>query len=390
MKVEAISKTELDDIMSKFYVEVRKNDGCLYKKTSFYSLRFALQRKMKEIRGERFDIIEDSEFSKGNNIFTAQCVVLKKKGLAQINHHPAISEEDIKLLYESSVLSCESPVAIQRKVFFELMLHYCRRGMENLRDLTVNDFIVKRLANGVECVVKTSDELTKNHRINDENQDEGVMKATGKENCPVHAYKLYVSKLNPKQSALFQRPKEFTPSFGPWYDNMVLGIKTLQVMMKRISKAAKLSKLYTNHSIRATSITILDQNGVEARHIMSVSGHRSESSLRSYTKTSYAKRGEMSSVLSDNTSNKKARRDDFGHGGESSTMFSNQIQQPSPFLLKLQQQQRLFTKMFHQNANFVPSFSFNCGFPNDSPVKNGTEYCPQNVYNNCTFVVNQK
>ena len=276
VEVEVISKTELDDILSKFYVEVCKNDGGLYKKTSFYSLQFALQRKMKEIRRVRFDIIDDNEFSKSNNIFTAQCIILKKQGLPLINHHPAISEEDIKLLYESSVLSCENPVALQRKVFFELMLHFCRRGMENLRELTVNDFSVKRLANGVECVVKTSDELTKNHRVNDENQDEGVMKATGKEYCPVRAYKLYISKLNPKQSALFQRPKEFTPSSGPWYDNMVLGIKSLQILMKRISKAAKPSKLYTNHCIRATSITILDQNGVEARHIMSVSGQVSK------------------------------------------------------------------------------------------------------------------
>ena len=52
--------------------------------------------------------------------------------------------------------------------------------------------------------------------------------------------------------------------------------------MKEISKLAELSREYTNHSIRATSITILDGCGFEAQHIMCVSGHKSETSIRSY------------------------------------------------------------------------------------------------------------
>ena len=46
--------------------------------------------------------------------------------------------------------------------------------------------------------------------------------------------------------------------------------------MKAISKQAKFSREYTNHSIRATSVTILDRCEFEARHIMWVSGHKSE------------------------------------------------------------------------------------------------------------------
>ena len=72
-------------------------------------------------------------------------------------------------------------------------------------------------------------------------------------------------------------------------------------MMKKISEEAKLSVSYTNHSIRATTVTILDNNGVEARHIMSVSGHRSENSIRSYSKTSQEMKRKMSMTLSDAT-----------------------------------------------------------------------------------------
>ena len=54
--------------------------------------------------------------------------------------------------------------------------------------------------------------------------------------------------------------------------------------MKTISAKTGLSTLYTNQCIRATCITSLDQHGIEARHIMSVRGHKSETSIKSYSR----------------------------------------------------------------------------------------------------------
>jgi hypothetical protein len=53
--------------------------------------------------------------------------------------------------------------------------------------------------------------------------------------------------------------------------------------MKILSKHTQLSREYTNYLIRATSVTILDQCGFEARHIMCISGHTSEISIASKT-----------------------------------------------------------------------------------------------------------
>lgn len=55
--------------------------------------------------------------------------------------------------------------------------------------------------------------------------------------------------------------------------------------------------LYTNHSIRATAVTILDKSGFEARHIMAVSGHKNEASIRSYSKTDICTKKKMSETL---------------------------------------------------------------------------------------------
>ena len=46
---------------------------------------------------------------------------------------------------------------------------------------------------------------------------------------------------------------------------------------------AKLSREYTNHSCRATTVHVLDEAQVPSRHTMSVTGHKSESILKTYT-----------------------------------------------------------------------------------------------------------
>ena len=179
------------------------------------------------------------------------------------------------------------------------MLHCCRRGAENLRKLTKSHFEIRE-TNGIKCVMKIKDELTKNHGVQNPNQEPQIMAATGKENCPVESFIKYYSHLNPSLEFFFQRPKQKKISQGEttWYDNMVLGEKPLLTMMKKISKIAKLSIPYTNHCIRATTITVLDENDISSRHIMSLSGHRSENSLKSYNKTSNSMKRKMSHLLS--------------------------------------------------------------------------------------------
>jgi hypothetical protein len=102
--------------------------------------------------------------------------------------------------------------------------------------------------------------------------------------CPVYSLEKYISKLNPKCTAFFQRPRQhiFTDEDPVWYENKPLGIHKIDSMMKNISEDAKLSIVYTNHCLRATASTILGNAGVEGRQICSVTGHKNLQSLTSY------------------------------------------------------------------------------------------------------------
>jgi len=298
------SKEKLASVMRKFYAEARKKNGELYTKASLVGIRFGLQRFFSS---HKIDIIKDPEFSEANAVYQAEISELKREGKAHTLHKPPINKDDIKKLYESGLFSLTQPETLQNKVFFEIMLFFCRRGRQNLRELKKEDFSTYTDSSGVRYVCKVKDELTKNRRENDEAQESQTMFETGGPFCPVLSFEKYVTRLNPKNEFLFQRPKKgVDESDEVWYDNMVVGQRTLGEKMKKLSIEAKLSCVYTNHSIRATTITILDESGYEARHIMAVSGHRNESSIRSYSsQTSLSTKRKMSETLSESLNNKK-------------------------------------------------------------------------------------
>ena len=120
--------------------------------------------------------------------------------------------------------------------------------------------------------------------------------------CPVKTFQLYLSKLNPALSCLCQGSRateNFSHSDEGWYSNVLLGKNTLRTFMSSISKELKLSQKYTDHCIGATAVSLLDECNFEARHIMRVSGHKSESSIRSYSRrNSEVKQKEISHAFS--------------------------------------------------------------------------------------------
>ena len=137
------------------------------------------------------------------------CKTQERRTCKKLNTcNPAIADEDIKILYECGVFNDDNPITLQHKVFFEVMLFFCRRGRQNLRQLKKDDFEIQTDAKGRRFVVKTTDELTKNHRENDEAEDGGIMMSNEGSFCPVPSFEKYLSHLNPANDYLFQRPKK--------------------------------------------------------------------------------------------------------------------------------------------------------------------------------------
>lgn len=92
----------------------------------------------------------------------------------------------------------------------------------------------------------------------------------------------FIKRLNLNCPFLFQKPRIRTED-GVYYHNVVIGQNKLGHMMSEISEQAGLSIRYTNHSLRATTVHILDRAQIPSCHIMTVTGHKSENSLKTYS-----------------------------------------------------------------------------------------------------------
>ena len=121
---------------------------------------------------------------------------------------------------------------------------------------------------------------------------------------PCYIFKLYKSKIHNDLHYLWQQPKQGTVHYNDkvWYDRQRVGHDPLERYMKYLSTEAGLSSSdYTNHSIRATVITLLDRAQFDSRHIIAITGHKSETSIKQYARgRSNKKKREMSDELANN------------------------------------------------------------------------------------------
>ena len=118
-------------------------------------------------------------------------------------------------------------------------------------------------------------------------QMEKIFSSPGSKRCPVETIKSYLSHLKPKIELLFQRPKAKSTRFNPeegsvWFERKVLGHNTLENMLKNMSQMPGIQPHFTNHSLRATTVTVLSSENVETRQIQAVTGHKFHASIQSY------------------------------------------------------------------------------------------------------------
>ena len=313
-----MNNATLDSYLRLFYAEVKNRDGNDYSKSTLLGLRYGLERYLNSPpHNKGITISGNPEFKKSNMVLNAKLKSLKQSGKENVQHKPPLEPEDLQKLKTSGVFDCLNPLGLLRNVWFSTVLFWCRRGREGQRNLTRESFIFAQDPNGEKYATMTHSEASKNHPggINDTEsyQHMGRMYQTDEENDGYSALKLYLTKLNPACKALFQYPKRnWKPADETWFENRPLGVNKLGDMMKDISAAAALSKKYTNHCVRATSITLWSNAGLTNRHIMSISGHRNEQSLQHYNRrpsTTQLKR--CSEVLSEALGNETGQSD--GH-----------------------------------------------------------------------------
>ncbi|KAK6307526.1 hypothetical protein J4Q44_G00226740 [Coregonus suidteri] len=124
--------------------------------------------------------------------------------------------------------------------------------------------------------------------------------------CPVASLEKYLSNSPENALAFYLHPRRGECIWDSiLYTSESMGVKYLAALLPKICRAAG-TTTYTHHSIRTTTVQKLANAGLEAREIMSVSGHRCVGSLHSYWRPSLTDRKRWSNILAENKENTSA------------------------------------------------------------------------------------
>ena len=309
---QEMEKGELCECLQVFCAAARKQDGSEFKVTSLRSIRSAIDRHLKQAPYNKpWSLIADPAFEKANKVLNAICKKHTRKGKIGT----------LEKLFESGQLGnsdSKNPRQLMQTAWFYVMLYFGKRGRENISKLSKKMLVLRSTPQGRRYFELRREALvsTKNHRggVDDNYIDEAdgkMFEVSDSPRCPVKTLESPVKTLesllkllHPNLDTVFQRPREICAKFNVqndevWYYNSPIGVNTFGNLLKTMSKAAGIIPYLTNDSIRASSVTVLSDSNVEARHIKAVTGHKSDNSIESYnTRASFQQKENMSNILS--------------------------------------------------------------------------------------------
>ena len=151
-----MTNTELDVSLRQFYAEARNKEGENYGRATLLSLRNGIGRFLNSPSNNcGISLTKDPQFVLSNQMLDAKIKQLKKEGLQNTNHKPAIELEDLEKLKNSEILSLTQPWFLLRNVWFHISLFWCRRGFEGQRSLKRRSFAFDVDAKGDHFVLMT-------------------------------------------------------------------------------------------------------------------------------------------------------------------------------------------------------------------------------------------
>ena len=313
-----ITSTNLDQILGKFYAEAtpkqstkRKTEmttecALEYNINSYKAIRSAINRHLHDL-GRDLDIVRGREFKRSNAILDGKLKKNLEQGLTKpIKHKKIISKSDLEKI-SAYLFGDNNPVILRFRVWFVVAIHFVSRGLEFHEQLKINSFIVNTDDYGNVYATLSHETKQKNWQGGIDKTDAPKEKRmyavpNSEKYCPVKALSDFISKTDPNASSLFNRcskPALSSPNDEPiWYTDTPIKHYQFTRFMHDISKNAKCSTTYTAHCLRATAIQEMNDAGLELRHIMHMSGHKNEASVRSYNRDcSMQQKKKMSNTL---------------------------------------------------------------------------------------------
>ena len=165
--LEDITNEELPEILNNFYTEAKKTNGTDYCVQSMKCIRAGINRYFKAERG--LDIISNTDFVQANEMFRGVNRQKRIQGKGSTKPHAVIEKEDLEKMqnyFQHDVMNAPNPRKLQQCFVFNVIHYFCRRGRENLYNMTADTFAIETdNISGRRYVYQAVDEFDKNHGV---------------------------------------------------------------------------------------------------------------------------------------------------------------------------------------------------------------------------------
>ncbi|XP_018082528.1 uncharacterized protein LOC734621 isoform X2 [Xenopus laevis] len=292
-QIEDIPHEELDLLLSKFILALKRKDGKEYEAHTVRCLIGSIDRYLKD-QNYHQPILHGNnrEFPLTNKTLSAKIKYLKKQGKSnRPNKGEALTDEDIENLYKTEILSLHNPSSLLNVLFFNNGIHFALRTKEQY-DLQWGDITLKIDNKGNQYL-----EYNERRAMTAENpQNVKVVKPRmygtpePPERDPITAYIKFKnnrppSMLAPDSPFYLALNTKYNPGYSLWYRAMKIGIHKMRLMMTSMKIKASLpeSRRMKSNLIRETILQNRTFHQLSLTEAEQLSGHVDIDCINNYS-----------------------------------------------------------------------------------------------------------
>ena len=302
-------KPQLARLLSQFFCEIRTKSGENYRSDSMNTFYASMNRSLQEM-DPTIDLYDNPEFHALKEIVNGKIKQLRRKEHAPPTQASAITSEMEGKLFELGKLGKAGPDQLMNTCMHKLAKYFGLRGGSEIRDVRYSNLIFTRLP-GDEVKIVFCENQSKTNPRGLQGASHSPYRGPHIESCNYEfslfqLINLYLNKLpegaDLNKSLWFTPLKRYEPD-GVWFKSTPLGINRCSTFVKRIMNGTGIPGIFSNHSLRTTTVNQLQDAGFPDSDVMARTGHRSVSSVAKYRRTNDRNSQAVSQVLEGNHSN---------------------------------------------------------------------------------------
>ena len=271
--------------LKAFITKIKKQTGEEYPPNTLFQMAQTIQILIKD-QGLQINIFEDDEFKPFRLGLDSKMKELTRQGYRREKRQAEIIIAEMEIeLWEKGILGINNALQLVQTVYFLVGKHFCLRGRSEHHNLLWGaNSQIQLLGMGAQKRIKYVENISKTNggglKHAKKETKTGYIFPTGGDNCPVQIIEFYMSKIPPEATKFYNRVANKDQE-GKWYWNQPMGVHKLNTFMPVIAKKAgwDMTKLWSGHSLRASTVNTLLESGFSESDVRLVSGHATEQGL---------------------------------------------------------------------------------------------------------------